>query len=198
MKLNWAELLVVNNPSRVLQQRIEIGWMKRRMPLPPGGVFLEIGCGRGAGASMIRKEFSPRVMCASDLDFLMIRRAFKYLSREEANCVVFLTADALNLPHPDGVFDAIFGFGVLHHVPDWQGALSEIGRVLKPGGVYFLEELYPALYQNFITKHILLHPAENRFGSADLKRALDREGFSAVAALENRAVGMISVLRKKG
>jgi hypothetical protein len=36
MKLNWAELLVVNNPSRVFQQRFEIGWMRGRLPLAPG------------------------------------------------------------------------------------------------------------------------------------------------------------------
>ncbi|MCE5335178.1 MAG: class I SAM-dependent methyltransferase [Desulfobacteraceae bacterium] len=197
MKLNWAELLVVNNPSRVFQQRIEIGWMRKRMPLPPGGVFLEIGCGRGAGASIIRKEFSPSVMCASDLDFMMIRRAMKYLAPEEARGVAFLTADALHLPHPDGVFDAVFGFGVLHHVPAWQGALSEIGRVIKPGGVYFLEEIYPPLYQNILTKHILLHPAENRFRSPELKQALDLTGFTPVASLEHKFFGILAVLRKE-
>jgi hypothetical protein len=41
---------------------------------------------------------------------------------------------------------------------------SEIGRAFKPGGVYFLKEFYPSLYQNFVTKHILLHPMENGSG----------------------------------
>jgi hypothetical protein len=35
-----------------------------------------------------------------------------------------------------------------------------------------MEEIYPSLYQNFITKHILLHPREKRFRSQDLKDAL--------------------------
>ncbi len=50
MKLNWAERLAVNNPIRVFEQRMEIGWMKSRKSLEPGGVLLEIGCGRGVGA----------------------------------------------------------------------------------------------------------------------------------------------------
>ena len=197
MKLNWAELLVVNNPSRVVEQRFEIGWMKRRMPLNPGGTFLEIGCGRGAGASLIRQEFAPGVLCAMDLDIQMIRRAFRYLPAEQSRSISFLTADALHLPHPGGVFDAVFGFGVLHHVPDWQAALSEIARVLKPGGVYFLEELYPSLYQNFITKHILLHPTQNRFRSADLRDALDAANFTVRSSLELKLLGILAVLIKE-
>ncbi|MEM5789701.1 MAG: class I SAM-dependent methyltransferase [Syntrophobacteraceae bacterium] len=196
MKLNWAEMLVVNNPSRVVQQRFELSWMKSRMPLAPGGAILEIGCGRGAGASIIRKEFLPRLMCAMDLDFFMIRKSFGYLEPEERRNISFFAADALRLPHGDGVFDAVFGFGVLHHVPDWQSALQEIARVLKPGGVYFLEELYPSLYQNFITRHILLHPDENRFRSNDLKKALTDNGFSLQSTFELKLLGILAVLRK--
>ncbi len=188
--------MVVNNPSRVLQQKLEIGWMKKQAQLPPGGSFLEIGCGRGAGASIIRKQFSPGFLCAMDLDPLMIQRAFHYLGRRERQTISFFVADALHLPHPDCAFDAVFGFGVLHHVPDWQGALAEVGRVLKPGGIYFLEELYPTLYQNFITKLILLHPTQNRFGSQDLKSALDAANLAVQASLELKLFGMLAVLKK--
>ncbi len=196
MKLNWAELLVVNNPSRVIQQRFEIGWLRKHMPLAPGGTILEIGCGRGAGAALIQKEFAPGLLFAMDLDFLMIRRALKYLGPGEAEKIAFFTADALNLPHPDGAFDAVFGFGVLHHVPDWQGALSEIGRVLKPGGIYFIEELYPTLYQNFLTRHILLHPTENRFRSVELKTAIEAANLSVQSVLEMKLFGILAVLKK--
>jgi ubiquinone/menaquinone biosynthesis C-methylase UbiE len=198
MKLNWAELLVVNNPSRVFQQKLEIGWIRKHVQLAPGGAILEIGCGRGAGASIIRKEFSPGSLCAMDLDFLMIRRAFHYLDPLELQEISFCVADALDLPYPDGTFDAVFGFGVLHHVPRWQGALGEVARVLKPEGIYLLEELYPALYQNFITRHILLHPTENRFKSRELGEALKKANFSVQASIELKFAGILAVLRKGG
>ena len=196
MKLNWGELLVVNNPLRVFEQKFEIGWMKKHAQPPPGGSFLEIGCGRGAAAPVIQSEFSPAFLCAMDLDLLMIRRAFRYLGDSVRQEVSFYVADCLHLPHPDGVFDAVFGFGVLHHIPDWQGALSEVGRVLKPGGTYFLEELYPTLYQNFITKHILLHPTRNRFRGEELRAALGEANFSIQSCFELKLFGILAVLKK--
>ena len=181
MKLNWAERLAVNNPIRPLQQRLEIGLMKKNIRLKPGALVLEIGCGRGAGSYLIKETFDPAYVHAMDLDIRMIRKAHDYLSPEKRTGISFFVGDVVDLPYQDSTMDAVFGFGVLHHIPDWQEALAEIVRVLKVGGTYFFEELYPTLYQNLITRHILLHPTENRFRSKDLKEALKETGL----ALEN-------------
>ena len=197
MKLNWAERWAVNNPSRPIQQRLEIRWMRKRRPLAPGSVVLEVGCGRGAGAAILWKEFQPALLLAMDLDLQMIHRAGSYLPEEERKKISFHVADVLRIPARTGSLDAVFGFGVLHHVPDWQTALREITRVLKPGGVYYLEELYPSLYQNFITKHILLHPSTNRFRSPDLKREFGAAGLNLEHFLEYSKVGILGVATKK-
>ena len=198
MKLNWAERLVVNNPGRVFEQRAEIRWLQRRLPLKPGALVLEVGCGRGAGAGLILKEFEPAAIYAMDLDVEMIKRAEKYLSSSQKECIFMQTADVAQLPYRDEVFDAVFGFGVLHHVPDWRRGLAELARVLKTGGHYYMEELYPALYQNFITRHILLHPEENRFTSSDLKGILNTVHLSITEAFECKAIGILATLVKTG
>ena len=196
MKLNWAERWVVNNPSRVLQQRIELAIMKRMVPLPPVATVLEVGCGRGAGAKLIRKVFHPAVLHASDLDIDMIQRAHNYLSAEELSALSFHAADTLHLPYENNSVDAVFMFGVLHHVPEWQTGLSEIVRVIKPDGLLYFEEIYPSLYQNFITKHILLHPRGNRFRSDDLKKAFRAAHLSIQNYWELKKIGIFGVARK--
>jgi ubiquinone/menaquinone biosynthesis C-methylase UbiE len=193
MKLNWAERWVVNNPTRPIQQGLEIRWMKRRMPLAPGSIALEVGCGRGAGAAIIRKEFQPAVLLAMDLDLRMIRGGRTYLPEREREKISFHVADVLRIPARSGSLDAVFGFGILHHVPDWESALKEIIRVLKPGGVYYLEELYPSLY----TRHILLHPPSNRFDAGDLKGALKAAGLDLEHMVEYSKVGILGILTKK-
>jgi ubiquinone/menaquinone biosynthesis C-methylase UbiE len=197
VKLNWGERLAVNNPLRPLQQRVELSLLNKDMPLKPGGTILEIGCGRGAGALLIKALFSPLQIHATDLDMEMIRLSHTYLSRDERTGITFSAADAATLPFKDGSMDAVFGFGVLHHIPYWQGALSEIVRVLKPGGTYFFEELYPALYQNFITKHILLHPVENRFKSHELKQTMKRYGLVLKKHFEIPFLEIFGVAEKK-
>jgi ubiquinone/menaquinone biosynthesis C-methylase UbiE len=198
MKLNWAERLVVNNAPRVLEQRMQVRWMKKAAPLAQGSRILEIGCGRGAGACVIAKEFQPSSLHAMDLDFIMIRKAMSYIPPDRRNGVSLYVGDAEHLPYRDGAFDAVFGFGFLHHVINWRAALAEVGRVLKPGGVYFIEEFYPTLYQNFITKRILVHPTKDRFLSKDLKEALNLTGLPLKDCLEIERIGILGVCIKQG
>jgi ubiquinone/menaquinone biosynthesis C-methylase UbiE len=165
--------------------------------LQPTDVVLEVGCGRGAGAVLTVEEMRPAHVHAMDLDFQMIRKGLKYVSPELRSKISFYVGDLEHLPHGEASLDAVFCYGVLHHVPNWRGAVEEMKRILKPGGTLFLEELYPALYQNFITKHILAHPSEDRFGSADLRNALSKAGFKMIDALELKSVGILGVFTRE-
>ncbi len=196
MKLNWAERLIVNNPLRAMMQRIEIGLIKGMAPLNEGAKVLEVGCGRGAGAKLIRKEFKPSCLYAMDLDVRMVRKAKAYLSSHEEEGISLLVGDVFRLPLPDRTLDAVFGFGVLHHVPDWRRAAAEIARVLKTGGLYLMEELYPTAYQNFITKRILVHPEEDRFFSHDLREALEMVKLPIKDAIDFKKIGIVAVAVK--
>jgi ubiquinone/menaquinone biosynthesis C-methylase UbiE len=197
MKLNWAERMAVNNPLRPLQQRLEVSWYQKNIKLEFGSRILEIGCGRGAGSFLIKKTFMPRQIHAMDLDIDMIKKAEKYLPRQKREGINFFVGDVCQLPYPDETMDVVFGFGVLHHIPDWQGALKEIVRVLKTGGIYCFEELYPSLYQNIITKHILLHPTENRFKSDEFKLAISDSGLNMGKYLENKSLEILGYATKK-
>jgi hypothetical protein len=70
--------------------------------------------------------------------------------------------------------------------------LAEVARVLKHGG-YFMEEYYPSLYQNFITKHILVHPQVDCFNSRDLHQAYQDAGLALTHSLELKRMGILGV-----
>lgn len=197
MKLNWTERWVVNNPIRVLQQQFEMRWFKKVVSPVAGGIFLEVGCGRGAGARLIHRAFQPSELHCMDIDIQMITHAQKYLSPEERGKTWLYTADLTHLPYKSNTVDAVFDFGAVHHVPDWRGALGEISRVIKPGGIFYLEELYPSLYQNFITKRILLHPTKDRFLSHDLRNAMKKSNLKLRYVLEYRGFGILGVAFKE-
>jgi ubiquinone/menaquinone biosynthesis C-methylase UbiE len=196
MKLNWAERWAVNNPARPVEQRIELRKLRRMVPLEPGFTALEIGCGRGAGAELIMDIFQPSLLYATDLDIAMLKKADKYISSGKRERIVLVAADGFRLPFRTGSLDAVFDFGVLHHIPDWQSALGEVARVLKTQGSFLFEELYPTLYQNFITKHILLHPKKDRFRSQDLRNGLGAAGLSLYKYGEWRGFGILGVALK--
>ena len=196
MKLNWAERWVVNNPVRVFQQHIEVKWLRQMMPLKTGAIILEVGCGRGAGARLIHKVFKPSQLHILDLDIKMIQEAKTYLSGSTTDIMTMYVGDSIDLPFESDALDALFGFGFLHHVPNWRRALSEIARVLKSGGVYYMEELYPSLYQNVITKRILLHPEHDRFTSKDLRVELDSAGLNLKNSFELKKMGILGVAVK--
>lgn len=202
MKLNRAERLLVNNPLQVIKQRIEIRllrWMMSlgKKSLRQGSVILEVGCGRGAGAKLLLEAFQPSLLCALDLDIQMVQLARGYLSPVQGEGLSLYVGNVSRLPFKDGSMDALFGFSLLHHTIDWRGALAEFSRILKTGGLYFIEEYYPTVYLNFITRQILLHPLEDRFFSDDLKEALQEVKLPIKDAIEIKKLGILGVAVKE-
>ena len=193
MKLNWTERLVVSNPMRVVMQHLEINWFQSIMPMEPGASILEIGCGRGAGAKLIVDHFQPGQLHLLDLDSQMVKKAGRYLSSEERKISSFSVGNATALPFGNETVDAVFGFGFLHHVSEWRRSIAETARVLKVGGTYYMEELYPSLYQNFITRRILAHPERDRFNSQDLRESFLEVDIALNHAFELKRFGILGV-----
>ena len=193
MKLNPIERWVVNSPVRRIGQHLVMQWFKSTVALKAGTAILEVGCGRGVGAKLIYEAYQPDRLYLLDLDLQMIQKANQRLNGQNENRIYFCVGDAARLPCRDDSLDAVFGFGFLHHVPAWREGLAEVARVLKHGGVYFMEEYYPSLYQNFITKHILVHPDCNRFNSQELRQAFQDANLSLTHTFELKRMGILGV-----
>jgi ubiquinone/menaquinone biosynthesis C-methylase UbiE len=93
-----------------------------------------------------------------DIDPLMIELAKKRVNSKARNRSFFFVGDAQHLPYPDACVDAVFNFGIIHHLEDWEKGIREISRVLVPGGLFFCEEIYPPLYANLLFRRLVDHP----------------------------------------
>ncbi len=106
-------------------------YMYARIPeVIEGKKVLEIATGPGLLAKHVAHAASE--MIATDYSEGMIREAKK---GECPPNLRFEIADAMALPYENDSFDAVLIANALHIVPDPEKALSEIERVLKPGGI---------------------------------------------------------------
>src|SRR5438045_2823588 len=109
--------------------------------LRAGQHVLDLGCGPGESAFGMLERVAGLRVTGLDISAAMIRfaRLRQRLSRD-AERVEFVEGDAMNLAYPDASFDAVTGHSFLYLVPDATRVLSEVARVLKPGGTCaFLE-----------------------------------------------------------
>ena len=96
------------------------------------GDVLEIGAGSGAMADGMVRAFPEARLTVTDLDEAMVSTARARLAGRPN--VIVEQADVTGLPFEDSTFDVVTSYLMLHHVIDWQAALAEAGRVLRPGG----------------------------------------------------------------
>jgi ubiquinone/menaquinone biosynthesis C-methylase UbiE len=94
-----------------------------------GQTVLDLGCNNGYGASILAR--TCREVHAVDVSSAAIDDA---VGRFGDLGIVFRQVDGGRLPFADAAFDAVVSFQVIEHVDDVDTYLSEIARVLKPGG----------------------------------------------------------------
>lgn len=77
----------------------------------------------------------------------------------------------------DASYDAVFDFAIIHHIPDWQAAVAEVARVLKPGGRFFFDEVTATALARPSYRLLFDHPTENRFTSGHFLASLALHGL---------------------
>ena len=196
MKVSFLERLWVNSPVRKFVQLQEAKFFRSIDLLAPGGRCLEIGCGCGVGAKIINSSFSPAAIHALDIDPAMLRVARRRSRRWPGVRLHLLTGDAQYLPYPDNSFDAVFNYGIIHHLENWQLGVAEIARVLRHGGVFYFEEIYPPLYANPLFIRILDHPRENRFHGPQYRGELAANGLRLQKGYKESRFGILGAAVK--
>ena len=123
----------------------EFDVLTRLLPLE-GARLLEIGCGAAEKTRQIAECANVGGIVAAEVD--AIQHA-KNLEIDDLPTVTFESFGAEAIPEPDESFDIVLMFKSLHHVPvsAMDDAMSEIRRVLVPGGLAYISE--PVFAGNF-------------------------------------------------
>lgn len=141
MGMDTPQQQMIDSRFRQLFQRYyEFGVIRRQLRRHAidltGKVLLDAGCASGYSTHVIASLFEPGALYAFDVMPEQVARA----QARQLDATVFV-GDIAAIDLAADTVDAVFTFGVFHHVPDWPRAIREVRRVLKPGGVLLGGEL---------------------------------------------------------
>jgi ubiquinone/menaquinone biosynthesis C-methylase UbiE len=158
--------------------------MFRALPLQTGGSFLDPMCG---GGELLEASFSRfRFAIGCDISRAMTRLA------STGRKAILLQSDVTSLPFHDNLFDTVMIRGGLHHVHQkLQEALSEIHRVLRPGGYLVAMEPIDDLWAIRLTRR-LMYRLSRKFDHTEERAFLSNE---LLAALKSSRLEVISYRR---
>jgi SAM-dependent methyltransferase len=159
------------------QRKCELirSFFRRRSIATAGLSYLDVGCGKGELVTLLRGDFGRVAGC--DVSAEMMEGIEGVETRVQT--------DGLRVPFGDGEFDLVSAVCVYHHVPlDCRKALTaEMGRVLKPGGIFCMIEHNPA---NPVTRTIVSRTPVD--AHAILLSGGEAKGLAREAGFQSRVV----------
>ncbi len=139
--------------------------------LKPGMRLLDFGCGPGTISVGLARAIEPGELHGVDIEESQIELARAAAQAGGHANAFFHVEDVTALPFEDDSFDVAHCHAVLMHVPDTQAVLSEVRRVLKPGGLI-------ASRESFVSSSFLAGSS-----SVESGEGLIRDGWTTFARL---------------
>jgi len=131
----------------------------RDIHIPENPTMLDIGCGTGYSTFELDKQCNHKgTVYGIDISQKSIDNAVKNAETRGCTNITFQIGDAEDLRFPESSFDLVISNMCFQFIPHKMEALSEVYRVLKPGG--FVAFLYPGRQQYHEARELLLEVAE--------------------------------------
>jgi ubiquinone/menaquinone biosynthesis C-methylase UbiE len=158
--------------------------------LKPGESVLDVGCGTGGVTIPARLRVGINGT-ATGIDPNPEMIAIARRKAERAGIEIDFRIGVIeSLPFPDGTFDVVTSSLMMHHLPEHvrPKGLTEIRRVLKPGGRLLIDDMMrpgPSFFEH-LTFLVLHHGHSIRFGIEDLPGLLKEAGFEEIKQSADR------------
>ena len=140
--------------NHLLSGGTDVYWRRRaisKLNIPQDSLVLDIACGTGDFAFTTQKLKKAKIYGIDIATNMLTLGKQKSIDKEKSDNIKFLAGDGEKLPFNDEVFDAVtIAFGV-RNMGDVKKNLSEMSRVLKPGGELIVLE-FSTPKSNFLKK----------------------------------------------
>ncbi len=158
----------------------------QHISLSDGDKLLDLGCGEGRHVIAAYLEKNIQAI-GVDLGFNDLKTTANkfgdfYQAENPEKSFGLSVANALLLPFADNTFDVIICSEVLEHIPDYESVLTEVERILVPGGTFIAS--VPRAWPERICWHFssAYHEVEGGhlriFNAAHLRAQIEQRGFS--------------------
>jgi len=172
----WDENIAEKDTNKLTQ-------MAERLELKPGSVVLDVGTGTGVFLPYLLKNIGKNgKIVALDLAEEMLAKAMAKYSAEN---VEYLHADIMDIPVYEEMFDSVVCYSSFPHFQDKHKALTEIRRVMKPGGRMFV--CHTSSRDHINGMHSTLPGVENDLLPApdEMRMLFSNAGFTVVKIEED-------------
>ncbi len=155
---------------------------------------LEIGCGRGGGASYIARSLNPGSATGIDID----TRAIEFCNRHYADAgLTFRRGDGEFLPFGDGSFDVIINVESSHCYGSMRRFLNEVHRTLRPGGHFLFADFRSRKHvrplRELLKRTGFVLVREQKI-TPNIFRALELDNERKLALIQKRVPGLLRAI----
>ncbi len=168
-RLWWSEEEGSTATIRYFINPVRFNYFKRMMDMHYTSGYsdkkaLDVGCGGGFLSEELAK--TGLEVTGVDPSGESIRVAREHAMKGGLD-IEYLVSGGEQIPFAGGAFDMVFCCDVLEHVNDLPGVISEISRVLKPGGVFFFDTINRTLLSKIIIIFFMQECGLTAFGRGD-------------------------------
>ncbi|ARI78992.1 class I SAM-dependent methyltransferase [Halobacillus mangrovi] len=175
------------------QHKRETYWSIEKLNLQEDEHLLEIGCGAGYGLQLLAEKSAVRKVTGLDISHTILlssRIRNKRALREQK--VQLVHGSVQNLPFSDRVFSRILSIHSIYFWEDLHKAMSEIYRVLKPGGIVFItlsdgkDGMKWKAISSMVEDNLIPTMNQLNFKNVSIERGPSSRGYHTIAVLGKR------------
>ncbi len=169
-----------NNPFKIYEHRVISGYLKRNNL----GTVLDLGCGNGTQTILNANKFKRIIGIDPDKNAIMLAKKKLAFNGDRGN-VEFYASCLEDMNFASNSIDGVISYCVLEHIQNYEEILSEIYRILKPGGFLLItvDSLAVIRDKKLLDKHKDEHHVVKYFNVREIRELLIEKQYEKILVM---------------